>query len=82
MFAGIEGYPDELNVKAVDDTTFEFVLTAPCAYMEDLMAFPTFFPVKQSAVEAFADWQTSPGGWCQNAGFVFQRSVRLHRLGS
>ena len=67
---GIEGYPDELNVKAVDDTTFEFVLTAPCAYMEDLMAFPTFFPVKQSAVEAFADWQTSPGGWCQNAGFV------------
>ena len=45
MFAGIEGYPDELNVKAVDDTTFEFVLTAPCAYMEDLMAFPTFFPV-------------------------------------
>ena len=70
MFAGIEGYPDELNVKAVDDTTFEFVLTAPCAYMEDLMAFPTFFPVKQSAVEAFADWQTSPGGWCQNAGFV------------
>ena len=26
MFAGIEGYPDELNVKAVDDTTFEFVL--------------------------------------------------------
>ena len=70
MLAGIEGYPDELNVKAVDDTTFEFVLTAPCAYMEDLMAFPTFFPVKQSAVEAFADWQTSPGGWCQNAGFV------------
>ena len=63
MLAGIEGYPDDLNVKAVDDTTFEFVLTAPCAYMEDLMAFPTFFPVKQSAVEAFADWQTSPGGW-------------------
>lgn len=70
MFAGFEGYPDELNVTAVDDTTLQFVLTAPCAYMEDLMAFPTFFPVKQSAVEAFADWQTSPGGWCQNAGFV------------
>ena len=70
MFNGIVGFPNDLAVKAVDDRTFEFTLTAPCAYMEDLMAFPTFFPVKQSAVEAYADWQTSPGGWCQEAGFV------------
>ncbi len=70
MFNGIAGFPNDLAVKAVDDRTFEFTLTAPCAYMEDLMAFPTFFPVKQSAVEAYADWQTSPGGWCQEAGFV------------
>ena len=70
MFNGIVGFPNDLAVKAVDDRTFEFTLTAPCAYMEDLMAFPTFYPVKQSAVEAYADWQTSPGGWCQEAGFV------------
>ena len=81
MFAGIEGYPDELNVKAVDDTTFEFVLTAPCAYMEDLMAFPTFFPVKQSAVEAFADWQTYSRRLVPERGLRLQRPVRLHRLG-
>ena len=68
MFNGIEGFPNDLAVKAVDDTTFEFTLTAPCAYMEDLMAFPTFFPVKQEVVESYADWQTSPGGWCQDAG--------------
>ena len=70
MFNGIAGFPNDLAVKAVDDRTFEFTLTAPCAYMEDLMAFPTFFPVKQECVESFADWQTSPGGWCQEAGFV------------
>ena len=70
MFSGFEGYPNDLAVTAVDDTTLEFVLTAPCAYMEDLMAFPTFYPVKQEAVEAYADWQTSPGGWCTEAGFV------------
>ena len=70
MFNGFAGFPDQLAVTAVDDTTLEFTLTAPCAYMEDLMAFPTFYPVKQSAVEAYADWQTSPGGWCQEAGFV------------
>ena len=70
MFSGIAGYPDELAVTAIDDTTFEFVLSAPCAYMEDLMAFPTFFPVHQASVEAAADWETNPGAWCTEAGFV------------
>ena len=70
MYNGFEGYPNELAVTAKDDTTLEFKLTAPCAYMEDLMAFPAFYPVKQEAVEAYTDWQTSPGGWCQEAGFV------------
>ena len=70
MFNGIVGFPNDLAVTALDAATLEFELNAPCAYMEDLMAFPTFYPVKQSAVEAYADWQTSPGGWCQEAGFV------------
>ena len=69
MYDNFKGFPD-IDVSAPDATTFVFTLNAPCAYMEDLMAFPTFFPVKQSAVEGFADWQTSPGGWCQEAGFV------------
>lgn len=70
MFSGFVGYPNELAVTATDATTLEFELTAPCAYMEDLMAFPTFFPVKQAAVEGYGDYKTSPGGWCQEAGFV------------
>ena len=70
MFGTFVGYPDELAVTALDDVTLEYTMTAPCAYIEDLMAFPTFFPVKQAAVEAYADWQTSPGGWAQEAGFV------------
>ncbi len=70
MFNGFKGYPDELAVEATDDKTLVFTLTAPCAYIEGLMAFPTFFPVKQAAVEAYADWATTPGGWCQEAGFI------------
>ena len=71
MFSGFDGYySGDLQVKAINDTTLEFKLIAPCAYIEDLMAFPTFFPVKKSAVESYADWKTSPGGWCQEAGFV------------
>ena len=69
MFDNFKNFPD-IAVEAKDELTLVFELAAPCAYMEDLMAFPTFFPVKQSAVEAYADWQTSPGGWCQEAGFV------------
>ena len=72
MFSGFDGYgtEDGINVEAVDDTTLKFVLSAPCAYMEDLMAFPTFYPVKQEAVESNPDWEINPGGWCQEAGFV------------
>ena len=69
MFDNLKNFPD-VAVSAPDATTFVFELNAPCAYMEDLMAFPTFYPVKQSAVEGYADWKTSPGGWCQEAGFV------------
>ena len=71
MFTVFAGYDEgDIQVKATDDRTLEFTLAAPCAYMEDLMAFPTFYPVKQEAVEAYADWETTPGGWCQEAGFV------------
>ena len=69
MFDNFKNFPD-IAVEAKDELTLVFELAAPCAYMEDLMAFPTFFPVKQEAVEGYADWQTSPGGWCQEAGFV------------
>lgn len=59
MFDNFVGYPNELAVEAPDATTLTFKLKAPCAYIEGLFAFPTFFPVKQAAVEANADWQTS-----------------------
>lgn len=70
MFNGIAGYEEgELNVVALDDTTLQFVLSAPCAYMEDLMAFPTFYPVCKAYVEANST-PDAPGAWCQEAGFV------------
>ena len=53
----------------MDDTTLVFVLDAPCAYMEDLMAFPTFYPVCKAYVEANST-PDAPGAWCQEAGFV------------
>lgn len=70
MFSGFDGYDDgNLNVKAVDATTLQFVLAAPCAYIEDLMAFPTFYPVCKKYVEAHST-KDQPGAWCTDAGFV------------
>ena len=70
MFNGIAGYPDNLQVSASEDgKTFTVVLTAPCAYMLDLAAFPTFFPVQQACVEASAT-ADNPGAWALEAGFV------------
>lgn len=73
LYSSFEGYSGEedslINVTAVDEKTLQFVLTAPCAYMEDLMAFPTFYPVQKACVEAKAT-ADAPGAWCQDAGFV------------
>lgn len=78
MFNGIDGYPDNLNVAASEDgKTFTVVLTAPCAYMLDLAAFPTFYPVKQELVEAAADYATNPGAWALEAGFVSNGAYTL-----
>jgi peptide/nickel transport system substrate-binding protein/oligopeptide transport system substrate-binding protein len=61
MFDGLAGW------EAKDDRTLVVTMKAPCAYMLDLMAFPTFYPVKQSEVEKYEDWATNPGHWAQEA---------------
>lgn len=42
--------PEELGVKAVDDTTLEVTLSKPTAYINSLFAFPTFFPLNEKFV--------------------------------
>ncbi len=60
-----------LKVTASEDAqSLTIELAAPCAYFNELLAFPAYFPVKQSEVEGAADWQTNPGAWAQEAGFI------------
>ena len=53
--------PDELSVKAVDDKTLEFDITANVPYTKDLLAFPSLMPLRQDIVEA------NPEGWSVEA---------------
>lgn len=45
----------ELGVKAVNDTTLEITLSKPCAYFENLMSFPVFYPINQEFAEEKGD---------------------------
>ncbi|MCM1540947.1 MAG: ABC transporter substrate-binding protein [Blautia sp.] len=60
-----------------DVQTLTIELTAPCAYFNELLASPAFFPIKQSEVEDEPDWRSNPGAWAQEAGFVTNGAYTL-----
>ena len=67
-----------LKVTASEDAqSLTVELIAPCAYFNELLAFPTYFPVKQSEVEGQAGWETNPGAWAQEAGFITNGAYTL-----
>ncbi len=73
MFDVIDGYSDDetcnLNVTADDAAgTITIVTSAYCAYFDQLMAFPTYFPVRKDVVENDS-WATSPTTYVSNGPF-------------
>ena len=62
---------DSLGVKAVDDYTLEVTLEAPTAYFLDLVAFPTFYPVRKDIVDQYGDsWSLKAETYIGNGPFV------------
>jgi len=58
---GGEKEPAELGVAAIDERTLEVKLENPCAFFDEVMSFPTFFPVRKDTVEANGDaWAINP----------------------
>lgn len=76
MFEVVKGYADvwagtegaELAVKALDDKTLEVTLTTPVAYWNELLAFPTYFPVREDVVANEA-WATDPATYVSNGAY-------------
>ena len=73
MFDVIDGYSDDetcnLNVTADDEAgTITIVTSAYCAYFDQLMAFPTYFPVREDVV-ADDSWATSAATYVSNGPF-------------
>ena len=71
----------ELGVKAIDEKTFEVKLNSPTAYLLELMAFPTFYPVRKDIIEENGDsWTLSPETYIGNGPFVLKERRTDDRL--
>ena len=78
MFEVVDGYAEtqdektgadaSLNAKAVDAKTIEVTLTTDVPYWNELLAFPTYFPVRKDVVENEA-WATDPSTYVCNGPY-------------
>ena len=73
MFEVVKGYgtdnKDDLAVKALDDTTLEVTLANAVSYWDELLAFPTYFPVREDVV-ANEGWATESGTYICNGPYT------------
>ncbi|MBE7002562.1 MAG: hypothetical protein E7421_07760, partial [Ruminococcaceae bacterium] len=78
MFDVIKGFGTEaetdttavnLAVKALDDKTLEVTLNNAVSYWNELIAFPTYFPVRKDVVENEA-WATDPSTYICNGAYT------------
>ena len=93
MFENVQGYSEDdenaqLSVKAIDDRTLEVTLNNAVAYWNELLAFPTFFPVREDVVANEA-WATDPStyvsngaytmtGWEHNSVITLEKNANYH----
>ncbi len=69
MFEQVKGYPDDLAVVAKDEKTLEVTLNNAVAYWNELLAFPTYFPVREDVVSNEA-WATDPATYVCNGAYT------------
>ena len=67
--------PEALAVKAIDDKTFEVVLTYDCPYFLEIAAFPATFPVREDIVSANPDNWTRDGQYVSNGPWTMSEWV-------
>jgi len=69
MFEVVKGYPDDLAVEAIDDKTITITLNNAVAYWNELLAFPTYFPVREDVVANEA-WATDASTYICNGAYT------------
>lgn len=70
MFEVVDGYADgNINVTAKDEKTLEVVLSNAISYWDELLAFPTYYPVREDVVSNEA-WATDPSTYVCNGAYT------------
>ena len=69
MFEVVKGYPNDLAVTALDDKTLEVTLANAVSYWNELLAFPTYAPVREDVVADEA-WATDPSTYVGNGMYT------------
>lgn len=68
--------PSELAAAALDDKTFEVTLNEPAPYFEEIIALPSFFPVRQDIIEKYGDqWIFNPDTYICNGPYMVSEWV-------
>lgn len=63
-------YPDaKLNAEAVDEKTIKVTITNAVSYWNELLAFPTYFPVREDVVND-EKWATEPATYICNGPYT------------
>lgn len=66
---------EEVGVRCIDDKTIELTLEAPCAYFKELLAYKTYYPLRQDIVEGNEKWWSSPDTFVSNGPFIMESYV-------
>ena len=69
MFEVVKGYPNDLAVEATDEKTIVITLNNAVAYWNELLAFPTYFPVREDVVANEA-WATDAATYVCNGAYT------------
>ncbi len=73
MFEVVDGYgTDKLNVEAVDAKTLKVTLANAISYWNELLAFPTYFPVREDVV-ANESWATEASTYVCNGAYTITK---------
>ncbi|MBQ7681522.1 MAG: peptide ABC transporter substrate-binding protein, partial [Oscillibacter sp.] len=72
MFEVVKGYPNDLVVEATDDKTLVVTLNNDVSYWNELLAFPSFLPVREDVVANEA-WATDPATYISNGAYTMTK---------
>lgn len=61
---------EELGIEVIDSTTLKITLENPVPYFKQLLATPTYFPVKKDVVEGKEPWTKTAKTYISNGPFM------------